>query len=337
MVQSWLRLVAFYLLVSSVVFIGTPVAAEPLVELVAGTSDPKGSILADAADRFAELVDQKSGGEIRVRVFYQSLGVEQQLAQSVQAGSVDIGQLSNGNSGRFSNAFLVYDLPFLFNRYADMLASLDGPIGRKQVIQFEKDLGVKVLFPISVGSGRDIQTRSKQLKTPADIKGMKIRTVSTPVDIATFKAWGGNPTPVDYAQTFSALQQGVVEGTQFSFGALPDLKFDEVLKHDIRLDYQALFNIFYMNARKLTSLSPRHQQIVLAAAEEAKTWNHQQAANRAKQAEKILSERGWQVYTPTPQELAMWTSIKDAVWEEIARQQKGKFDLDVARQLSKSQ
>jgi TRAP-type transport system periplasmic protein len=311
---------------------------KPVVELRAGSSVSKGGVNADGLDKFAELVQQKSKGEIVVRVFYQSLGVEQQLTQAVMTGSVDIGMISNGNAGRFTDAFFVYDLPFMFKSYANMLKTLDSPLGKTLEARAEKDLGVKYLYHMSFGVGRDIQTTKKPLRVPADIKGLKIRVVSTPIDLATFKAWGANPTPVDWGQTFPALQQGVVEGEQIPVSLIADIRHHEVVKYSIRLDYQAIFESLFINARKLASLSPAHQRILLDAAQEAKVWQHKDAADRAqRQIKELTAKHGVEVYTPTPAEYAQWASIRETVWTQIAADLKGKIDLGLARKLYESQ
>jgi tripartite ATP-independent transporter DctP family solute receptor len=308
-----------------------------VVELRAGSSNPKGDVLTDAIDKFAEIVEQKSKGELKIRVFYQSLGVEQQLTQAVMSGSVDIGTISNGNAGRFTSAFFNYDLPFLFPSYDAMLKSLDGPIAKKAIEQFEKDLGVKMLFIQSYGAGRDIQTRNRPLKVPADIRGLKIRVVSTPVDLATFKAWGANPTPVDWAQTYTALQQGTVDGENIPLPIVLGVKHYEVVKHNIRLDYQMIFQTFYINQKTFERLSPAHQKILLEAAAEARAWNWKDAPERVKKAEQELTTKhGMTIYTPTRDEWNQWAAVRDQVWNEVAEQQKGKVDLNIARQLAES-
>lgn len=310
--------------------------AQP-IELRAGSGQPKGDPISDTVNRFAELVRETSQGELLVRNFDQALGSEQQLAQSVSTGSVDMGAMSSGNSARFTDAWLLYDLPFLFKSYGNTLKSLDGPIARSAIERFEKDLSVKYLFPISLGSGRDIQTRSKQLKAPADIKGLKIRVISSPVDLATFKAWGANPTPVDWSQTFVGLQQGVIDGTQITIGAFMSNKMYEVIKFNIRLDYQPVFEPFFMNAKRFASLSPRHQSALLEAAQQAKIWNQQDAAGRTEKIIQQMREHGVQVYVPTPAEYAQWASIREKVWQDVSEQLKGKIDLDVAKKLYESQ
>lgn len=320
------------LLPSPRAFAQTPAAA--VIELRAGAATPKGGSEADAVDRFAELVAQKTKGAVKVINLYTALGVEQQLAQQVMTGSVDIGTMSTGNFSRWTNALLPWDLPFLFKSYEAALLSFEAPIARDAIGKVETVLGVKFLFPISIGSGRDIQTRSKALRTPADIKGLKIRVVSTPIDLATFKAWGANPTPVDWGQTYTALQQGVVDGENITTASTFTAKHYEVVKHVIRLNYQPLIELCFINARKFASFSPEHQKAVLEAAREAGAWNRQHESERQKSVEKALREHGVTVYTPTPQEYAQWTAIRDEVWQGVSKEMPGKIDFELAKRLS---
>lgn len=309
---------------------------QPIV-LNMGCSTPKGDVLCDAEDKFAELVEKKTNGQVIVKQHYQALGQTNQLTQAVQTGSVDIGDNSNGNLGRFTNAFFVYDLPFLFKSYDNMLKSWDTPLGRQIIEKFEKDVGVKMLFPISYGGGRDVQTRSKPLKTPADIKGLKIRVVSTPIDLTTFKAWGANPTPVDWAQTYTALQQGVVDGEQIPMTTIVGAKHYEVIKHSLRLDYQAIVQFLFINAKKFEALSPEHQKALLEAANEAKEWNRKDAADKMQKTVKQLTDLGVTIYTPTPAEYQQWAAIREKVWQEVGEQFKDKLDLNLAKQIYESQ
>ena len=308
--------------------------AKRVLELRAGTSTPKGDFLADGVDHYAEVVNRLSNGEIRIRVFYQSLGVEQQLAQAVMSGSVDIGTMSSGNTGRFSSAFFVYDLPFMFKRYENLLPLLDGPIGKQLAQQAEKDMGVKYLYHMSYGLGRDIQTTKKPLRIPKDLEGVKIRVLSTPIDLATFKAWGANPTPIDWTQTFASLQQGVVEGEQISLSTIYGAKHYEVVKYNVRLDYQASFQTLFINARKFALLTPAQQKILMDAAQETKLWQHKDAADRAEiTRQELVSKHGMQIYTPTPQEYAQWAVIRERVWKQVASEQGGKFSIDLANKI----
>jgi len=309
-----------------------------VVQLRAGTSDVKGTTLSDGMDKLAELVKQKSNGTLVITNFYQALGVEQQLTQSVMSGSVDVGMCSNGNAGRFTDAFVPFDLPFLFKTHAAGLKAFDSSVGRTAVEKFEKDTGLKLLFVESQGAGRDIQTRAKALRVPADIKGLKIRVVSTPADLATFKAWGANPTPIDWGQTYTALQQGVVDGLQLVPDIIAPAKIHEVVKYNLRLNYQMVVQLIFINGKKFASLSPEHQKALMDAAEEAKVWQRNNGASRiAKVVEDLANVHGMKVYEPTPAEYAEWAAVREKVWEDVSAQMPGKVDLSLAKRLYESQ
>lgn len=331
------RSIAAVLLCGTLALTAYTIQAQETVELRIGSSVPKADQLSVSLDKFAELAATKSNGKLLGRVFYQSLGTEHQLLQGAQAGSLDIGMISNGNAGRFTSAYLVLDLPFLFKRYEDMLDFLNSPLGREATAVFEKDTGLKHLYLISFGSGRDIQTRNKKLRTPDDIKGLKIRIVSTPVELATYKAWGANPTPLDWGQTYTALQQGVVDGMQSNIGPVWSGKFDEVVKYNVRLNYTSSFMQVFMNAKKFESLSERNRKALLDAAREAEIWTRKYSADQVEGYLNDLKKRGMEIYYPTPAEYAQWTTIREKVWREVAEQQKGKIDIELANKISSSQ
>jgi tripartite ATP-independent transporter DctP family solute receptor len=311
--------------------------AQDAVDLRIASSVPKADQLSASVDKFAELIAARSGGKLTGRVFYQSLGAEHQLLQAAQSGGVDVGMMSNGNAGRHTSAYFVLDLPFLFKKYEDLLDFLNTPLGREMHATFEKDAGVKQLYLISFGSGRDIQTRNKRLRTPDDIKGLKIRTISTPVEFSIYRAWGANPTPVDWGQTYTALQQGVVDGMQSNIGPVWSGKFEEVVKHNIRLNYTSSFVLVFMNQKKFASLPAASQKVILDAAREAEAWTRKYSADQVEGYLADLKKRGVEIYYPTAAEYAQWTSIREKVWNEVAEQQKGKIDIGLAKKIFAAQ
>ncbi|MGQ0654082.1 MAG: TRAP transporter substrate-binding protein [Betaproteobacteria bacterium] len=314
-----------------------PLQAQDAIELRMGSSSAKADQLSVSLDKLAELAAAKSNGKIAGRVFYQSLGVEHQLLQGAQAGTLDVGMISNGNAARYTNAYLPFDLPFLFKRYEDMLDFLGTPLGRQTIATFEKDTGLKHLYLISFGSGRDVQTRSRRLRVPDDIKGLKIRTISTPVEFAIYRAWGANPTPVDWGQTYTALQQGVVDGMQSNIGPVWSGKFDEVVKHNIRLNYTASFVQVYMNAKKFSALPEASRKALTDAARETETWTRKFSADQVESYLADLKKRGMEIYYPTAAEYAQWTAVREKVWRDVAEQQKGKIDIELANKILASQ
>jgi len=329
----WVGCAAF---AAAVLLSALPVSAQP-VNLRIGCTNPAGSVVTDPIDRFVNAVGQKSNGKVTARNYYQALGIEQQLAQSVMSGTVDIGTMTGSNAATFSNAFLIFDLPFLFKSYDNMLAALDGPIDRQQVARFEKDTGLKILAVFGFAAGRDVQTRKTALKVPADIKGLKIRTTSSPIELATYRAWGANPTPVDFAQTLTALQQGTIDGLNLDTPAVLSTKMYEAVKYNLHLGYQMSMLMFFMNAQKFASLAPDQQKAIVDAAKEAEAWNRKDSVERLAAQEKQLASLGVTAYTPSAAEWTQWAAVRDEVWSKVAEAQKGKLDLGLARQLADTQ
>jgi tripartite ATP-independent transporter DctP family solute receptor len=323
-------------LAAAVLACGLPLHAQT-VSLRIGCTNPAGSVVTDPIDRFVTAVAQKSNGKVVARNYYQALGIEQRLAQSVMSGTVDIGTMTGSNAATFTNAFLAFDLPFLFKSYDSMLAALDGPIGRKQVARFEKETGLKVLAIFGFAAGRDVQTRKTPLKVPADIKGLKIRTTSSPIELATYRAWGANPTPVDFAQTLTALQQGTIDGLNLDTPAVLATKMYEAVKYNLHLGYQMSMLMFFMNAQRFDTLAPDQQQAIVDAAKEAEAWNRKDSVERLAAQEKELAGLGVIAYTPSPAEWAQWSAVRDEVWSKVEEAEKGKLDLTLAKQLSEAQ
>lgn len=139
------RLLMLIALICALVIVvpASATAAGPMMSLRAGASDPEGSSApAKALGTFCELATKLSNGQLNVQPFYQSLGVEQQLAQAVKAGSVDIGYISTASVARFTDAFLQFDLPFLFKNdraYVDLLRIIRP--GRRQLPSSKRTSG----------------------------------------------------------------------------------------------------------------------------------------------------------------------------------------------------
>jgi TRAP-type transport system periplasmic protein len=317
-------------------------AGAPIV-LRGGATDAMGTTApAQAFAEFCQRANKLSNGELQLQPFWQSLGVDQQLAAAVKSGSVDFGYGSQSNLARFTDAFLEFDLPFLFKNAKGFIDALEKhPLGKKAVARFEKDLGFKALMWTSHAydtdfTGTDIQMRNKLVKVPADIKGLKIRVGSSPVELYLFRAYGANPTPVDYGQLYSAMQQGVVDGS----GAAPlppyaAIKLYEVAKYYTAIGFRMNLLPIYINQKKFDSLTPAQQKAILDAAEQTKPLSAQWARDRVKSAADEVVKAGVQIYHPTKDEMAQWTSVKDKVWRDVANEFKGKVDLAVADEIFK--
>src|SRR4030043_354278 len=179
--------------------------------------------------------------------------------------------------------------------------------------------------------------RNKQVKVSADLKGLKIRTSSTPVEINLMKAYGANPTPVQYGQLYTALQQGVIDGNAAT--PLPpaaSIKLYEVTKHYTAIGFRMNLLPIYINQKKFDSLTPSQQKAILDAAAQVKPLAGQWARDKVKSSIAEYEKAGVPIYHPTKDEMKKWMSVREKVWQEIAAEFKGKIDLSIANDIFKA-
>ena len=264
-------------------------------------------------EKFAELVAAKTNGEVKVEVFHSSqLGNERELVEALQMGTTDVCLISTAPMAGFSKDFLVYDLPYLFTSPEQAYAILDGPIGQATLKGIEKvDL---------IGLGfwengfRNITNSKLEIKTPEDLKGLKIRTMENKIHMATFRALGADPTPIASGEVFTALQQQTVDGQENPLTGIFTSKYYEVQK------YLSLTEHFYSPAPLLigleawNKLSPEQQTAVQAAADEAKAFQRDLNQKEVAQAQKELAARGM---TVTTVDKAVWKAAMAPIYKEF--------------------
>jgi tripartite ATP-independent transporter DctP family solute receptor len=186
---------------------------------------PAQTTIGQLCDKFADLVKQKSNGEIIVNVYHGAqLGGEKDQIEGVRLGTVDLGY-SSGVIAQWFPAWGVAELPFLYKDYDQACRALSGPF----IETFNPKLQTLGFRIVGVGSNTPRQTLSKKgLKTLADWKGVKIRVPEYPVFIETFKALGAVPTPVASPEAYNALQSGMVEAIESAVDYLYSNKWYEI-------------------------------------------------------------------------------------------------------------
>ena len=191
---------------------------------------PQNSHYGVAIDAFAREVEQRTAGRYKIQNFYNSaLGAERESIEGVQLGTLDMVMTSTGPVPNFVPEVAILDIPFLFRDYAHARATLDGPIGQEMLGKFE----AKGLKALAWGeNGFRHMTNSKlAVNGPADLKGLKMRTMENPVHIQAYKGFGIIPTPMAITEVFTALQQGTVDGQENPLSVIQAQKFDQVQKH----------------------------------------------------------------------------------------------------------
>lgn len=183
-----------------------------------------------AYEYFAKIVDKRSKGRIKIEVYPDSqLGGEREMVEAVQAGNLEMTAPSVGVLANFDKSLQVFDFPFMFEDAKTAYKVLDSEIGKNLLKGVEKS-GLKALGWGENGF-RNLAMKGNTVKSPADIKGKKLRVMQVPMHIAFWESIGAAPTPMAFPEVFTALQQGVVDGVENPFELLYSAKFTEVADH----------------------------------------------------------------------------------------------------------
>ncbi len=277
--------------------------------------------------RFAELVGTKSGGSVKVETHLSgSLYNERTALEAVVNGSIDFGGASNANWGAFTNTLLFMDLPYVFNDEASFRRVMQGAVGNEIKARFEKD-GFKLLMVMDNAGFRDVVNTKRPVKVPADIKGLKMRTTASPVEIAMMRNWGAVTTAIDWGEVYNALGQGVVDGEFVQPVWLAHAKHYEVLKHATEVKAVIGINTLAMRKDRFDKLPAPAQKAILDAAAEANAYSNKIDAEMIEEGRAIAKKLGVQTYTPTAAEMKLWQSTGRAIWKE--------FDAKIDKSLLK--
>ncbi len=180
--------------------------------------------------RFKELVERGTGGRIEIQIFHSSaLGAERELAEGMQIGSVDVVISSTGPLGGFVPRMNVVDLPFLFRDKAHAYKVLDGPIGASLLAELEKRNIIGLAF--WENGFRHLTNGRREVLTPGDLKGLKLRTMENRVHMAAFRQMEAAPTPMAFSEVFTALQTKTLDGQENPIPVIFTSRFYEVQKY----------------------------------------------------------------------------------------------------------
>ena len=154
-----------------------------------------------------------SSGTMEIKIYpNQQLGSERECLELLQIGSLDITKVSTGVLENFSPNMKVFGLPYLFRDREHAFNVLDGPIG-KQLLEETIFFRIKGLAYYDAGS-RSFYTKSKAIRTPSDLKGLKIRVMESVTAMKMVESMGGSPTPISWGELYTSLQQEVVDGAE---------------------------------------------------------------------------------------------------------------------------
>lgn len=283
---------------------------------------------------FKEEVETKSNGSITIEIHPNgSLGGDVQLTESVAMGTLDMALPATSVLVTYSKEFGVLDMPYLFKDPESAFAAMDGEVGE----YFNKTLetvGIKNLgYPYN--GLRSLTNSVRPVNEPADLKGMKVRVMESPVFIDFFETLGANAIPMSFTELFTGLQQGTVEAQENPPSLIYSSKFHEVQDYLSLTEHVHNFLAFIMNKNKFDSLSAEQQEIITTA---AKAFVDKQRAmeleDTNKYVELLASEGGMTVNEVSPENKQKFRDALQPMYDKYYKEF-GQEIFDLAEQYNK--
>lgn len=267
----------------------------------------------DIGNMMKEVIEKETNGAVQVNVFADNaLGSDREVLEAVQLGDIDI-TLSNMAplAAAYSDLYL-FDTMFMINTREQAYEILDGEIGQ----HIAQGLEAKNLKTLSYPENgfRNLTTNDREVHTPDDMKGLKIRVMENEIQIAYWKALGANPTPMAFGEVFTALQQKTIDGQENPVELIYDNKLNEVQKYLIMT--QHIYNplILAMNKETFEGMPAEYQDAIMKAAKEATDYERQSAQDYEKdRLEKIKQDKTTQTIYLTDEERAQFKEAVAAV------------------------
>ncbi|MBD2810601.1 TRAP transporter substrate-binding protein [Xenorhabdus sp. Vera] len=217
-----------------------------------------------AMTQFADEVKEKTDGGIRIRIYPDAqLGNQRESMELMQNGALDIVKSNAAELEAFSPAYSAFNLPYLFRDKAHYQKILSNEIG-KEILGSSQNSGFIGLTYYDAGS-RGFYAK-KPIRTPDDLKDLKIRVQPSPSAISMVKALGGNPTPLAYGELYTALQQGVIDAAENNIPSFTLSRHSEVAKFFSLDEHTMIPDVLLISTKSLNKLTNEQQEIVKKAA-----------------------------------------------------------------------
>lgn len=232
-------------------------------------------------DKFAELLDQKSDGEIKLKMYHSgTLGSQPDAIEQLRLGGLEVANFNMGPIGPIVPEANVVSLPFIFKSTDHMWRVLEGKAG-EMINAGMKKKGMVVLAWFDAGS-RSFYNSKKPITVPADVKGMKVRVMNNDLYSGMISALGGNPSPMAFSEVYQSLKTGVVDGAENNWPSYESTGHYEVAGYHSDSQHLIIPEIIAINASIWDSLSAADKKIVKEAAVEAAELQHELWAKREK-------------------------------------------------------
>ena len=330
------RILIFVAFMVAAALAGNALAQQPKYVLRFSSPTSKEHAWGRSAEKFKQLVAEGTRGQVEVQIHHSNaLGATRESLEMVRLGSVDFVLCGVAHLSRFVPEMGTLVLPYLWKDTETMFGALDGRMG--QIIEpllLEK--GFKVVGWWDNGF-RHVSNNKRPIRAPEDLKGLKLRTLPTKVHIAFFRALGVSPVPMDWAEVYPALQQGVVDGQENPPGVVFFEKLPEVQKYYSLTQHVNEAGNVLMSVASWAKLPADVQTAIMTAARQTTTWERAESQRDNEEILKKLAATGMQVNVVAEPTLAEFRKVAQRIYTEAIPElgPKGKQLVDLGVSLNK--
>jgi tripartite ATP-independent periplasmic transporter solute receptor, DctP family len=267
----------------------------------------------------------RTDGRVGIQIFPNGqLGGERELIESIQLGNLDMAFVSSAPLANFNKDFYAFDIPFLFPDRPAAYRVLDGEIGQKLLASLDQ-VGLHGLGYWENGF-RQLTNNVREVHSPADLEGMKMRTMENDMHIALWRAEGADPAPLSFSELFTALQQGTFDAQEGPINLFYDMKFYEVQKYITKTNHIYSPFVILTSPDLMAKMSPEDQKTFLEVFAEAKDYQRKLAKEADDKAVAAMPQITVTELTPeqkkefTDKAVPVVGMIKDKIGAEIVEQ-----------------
>jgi C4-dicarboxylate-binding protein DctP len=279
---------------------------------------PKGQ----AAEKFKEVVEQRSGGRITVEIYPNSeLYGDKDELQALQSNSVQMLAPASAKFTTIAPALQVLDLPFLFDSVEDIPAVVSPDSAAGKAIYENESLAANNIKVIGLwDNGLKQLSSNTEMRTPESLAGLSFRIQPSDVLRSQFESWGASTTPLAFAEVYNALQQGVVDGQENPYSNIESQNMHTVQRHITASNHGYIGYVLVINNQFMESLPADLQTVVRESADEASAYNREVAAKLNEEARTAIEQAGTTTITDlTPEERqAFKDRVVPSVWQQYA-------------------
>jgi TRAP-type transport system periplasmic protein len=283
----------------AVVFAGGADAKTVLKMAIGAPDGSGGEIMGMKA--LKEYVEFKSKGEIEIRLFFNTMGGSLQVTEQVKNGTLEMALTDDSVLGSFHKPMQVFQIPYLFPSSPVAWEFMKSPFVRELADEMRKTTGIRTLV-LSENGFRNLTNNTREVKTPEDMKGLKMRTMQSQVYVNFMKSMGAAATPIAYPELITSLKQNVVDGQENASATIWDGRLYEVQKYMSVNEHIYGLHFIIVNDKVFGALTPDEQKILIDGAKmHAEVANSRKSMDSLQAVDKIR-QAGTKVYVNSPTE-----------------------------------